>query len=167
MSRATIAVSAVAGVAAAGGLSAAYAVAGLQGVYVLGIAFAAITLLAWRGMLPPAGDSGGRRRRGAAPAVQAADFPAYRAIVSDLSWAESSRRHYDRVTRPMLSRLLGARLAQRHRLDLATRPDEARRLVGEELWPLVDPSLPASEDSNAPGTDLRTVARVVDRLEKL
>ena len=53
----------------------------------------------------------------------------------------------------MLSRLLGAALQERHRLDITQQPEAARRLVGADLWPLIDPSAPPSDDSGAPGPD--------------
>ena len=46
-------------------------------------------------------------------------------------------------------------------------PARARDLVGDDIWPLVDPSRPPSFDSKAPGADLRTLTRIVDRLEQL
>ena len=58
-------------------------------------------------------------------------------------------------------------LEDRHRLDLDGAPGQARRLMGADLWPLVDPARPASDDSNAPGVDLPTLARIVTRLEEL
>jgi len=117
--------------------------------------------LSWltRGWLP----RGGRRP----PPVQAADFPAYLKISSDLAWAPVSEWHYDHGVRPLLIRLLRARLAERHRLDPAADPRRARELVGDDIWPLVDPLRPVSLDSRAPGADVTALTRVVDRLEQL
>jgi hypothetical protein len=95
------------------------------------------------------------------------DFPAYAKISSDLSWAPVSKWHYDHGVRPLLTRLLESVLAERHRVDLTADPARARRLVGDEIWPLIDPSRPPSFDSKAPGTDLRALTRIVDRLEQL
>jgi hypothetical protein len=58
-------------------------------------------------------------------------------------------------------------LAEHHRVDAAKDPARARQLVGDEIWPLVDPLRPPSLDSKAPGADLHTLARIVDRLEQL
>jgi hypothetical protein len=155
-----------AAVAGLAGLAAAYAVAGPRGAVVAGTILAAGAVLAARAALPP-GPRHGIRRRAAAAEVQAADFPGYRRIAGDLSWATTSRRHYDRIARPMLGRLLGAALAERHRVDVARQPDAARRLFGEDLWPLLDPARPPSDDGDAPGVDLATLARIADRLEQL
>jgi hypothetical protein len=107
------------------------------------------------------------RRRAPAPPVQTADFPSYAKISSDLGWAPVSEWHYDHGVRPLLARLVTLVLAEHHRVDVATDPARARQLVGDEIWPLVDPFRPPSLDSKAPGADLRTLARIVDRLEQL
>ena len=108
----------------------------------------------WRRLDPPA-------------PVQAADFPTYAKISSDLGWAPVSQWHYDHGVRPLLVRLMTSALAEHHRIDAAKDPVRARQLVGDEIWPLVDPLRPPSLDSKAPGADLRTLARIVDRLEDL
>jgi hypothetical protein len=107
----------------------------------------------------------GRRRPPAE--VRSGDFPAYAKISSDLGWAPVSQWHYDHGIRPLFGRLLESVLAERHRVDLARDPARARDLVGDDIWPLVDPSRPPSFDSKAPGADLRTLTRIVDRLEQL
>lgn len=164
MNRALIA---AAGAAAGAGLAAAYVVAGPEGLVALGIVLASAALLAARAAITPPASRRPAARRPASPAVRAADFPAYRKIESNLGWAGGSQRHYDHITRPMLSRLLGAALEERHRLDISGHPEEARRLVGADLWSLIDPSAPQSDDSNAPGPDRAVLSRVVDRLEQL
>jgi hypothetical protein len=107
------------------------------------------------------------RRADRPPVVQAGDFPTYAKISSDLGWAPVSQWHYDHGARPLLARLAQSALAERHRVDAAADPAGARRLVGDEIWPLVDPSRPPSFDSKAPGVGPRTLARIVDRLEQL
>jgi hypothetical protein len=108
-----------------------------------------------------------RRRRNLPAEVRSADFPAYAKISSDLGWAPVSQWHYDHGIRPLFGRLLESVLAERHRVDLARDPARARDLVGDDIWPLVDPSRPPSFDSKAGGADLRTLTRIVDRLEQL
>jgi hypothetical protein len=106
-------------------------------------------------------------RRSPPALVRPGDFPAYAKISSDLGWAPVSQWHYDHGIRPLLGRLLESALAERHRVDLAADPARARSLVGDDIWPLIDPSRPPSFDSKAPGADLRTLTRIVDRLEQL
>ena len=107
-------------------------------------------------------------RRHKPPAeVRTADFPVYVKISSDLGWAPISPWHYDHGIRQLFGRLLESVLAERHRVDLTRDPARARELIGDDIWPLVDPTRPPSFDSKAPGADLRTLTRIVDRLEQL
>jgi hypothetical protein len=174
---------AVVAVAASAALAAAFAASGQLGLVITADCLAALALLVAlvgtpggvreRGVLRPvaAWAQGAWQRiwrRGAAPAaVRPSDFPAYAKISSDLGWAPVSEWHYDHGLRPLLSRLFESVLAERHRVDLAADPDRAKSLVGDDIWPLIDPSRPRSFDSNAPGTDLPTLTRIVDRLERL
>ena len=117
-----------------------------------------------RGEEPPPSAAGKDRRTGEGSET---DFPAYRKITSDLSWAVASPRHYDHGLRLRLAGLLDARLAQRYGLDAAAQPERARELLGAELWPLLDTSRPPSNDSRGPGVSMATVDRIVTRLEEL
>ena len=108
-----------------------------------------------------------RLRRRPGPPVDNAPFRAYRQVAEQLSWADVSPRHYDLVTRPLLTRLAAARLADRHRIDLWSNPDAARGVLGDDVWPWVDPTREASRDSQPPGIAPETLTRIVDRLERL
>ncbi|SRR6266567_8045616 len=158
-------VAAMAGAAA--GLAAAYLAEGFRGLVIAATGMAVLALVVTRAAIEPAAGPRPAGRKVRQPGVREADFPAYRKIASDVAWAGTSRRHYDHALRPLLRRLLGSLLAERHRLDLTWHSDQARLLVGEDLWPLVDPSRPPSEDGDAPGVDLATLSRMVDRLEGL
>jgi hypothetical protein len=146
-----------------------YLVAGPAGFVVAGTVLALVAIVFARAMMPrdeQPPPTAVRKDRRAGDSSEA-DFPAYRKITSDLSWANASPRHYDHGLRPRLAGLLDARLAQRYGLDAAVRPDRARELVGAELWPLLDMSRAASNDSRAPGVSMATVDRIVTRLEEL
>lgn len=78
-----------------------------------------------------------------------------------------SRRLFDHAARPLLQRLLAALLADRRRVDMANDGRAARAALGDDLWPLLDPARPASNDSWEPGVSEQTLARIVDRLEDL
>jgi len=174
---------AVVTVAAFGAVAAAFAVSGQLGLVIAADCLAVLVLVLVLASTPggvPERDvlrpvaawarAAGQRirpRRAAPAAVRISDFPAYAKISSDLSWAPVSRWHYDHGLRPLLSRLFESVLAERHRVDLTADPARARSLVGDDVWPLIDPSRPPSFDSRAPGTDLRTLTRIVDRLERL
>jgi hypothetical protein len=153
--------------ATAAGLAASYAVAGSRGLVITGTILAAAALLASRAAITPAARRRRDWQRDTPAAVGTDDFPAYARIASDLGWAQTSRRDYDRFARPMLGRLLGAVLEEQYRLDMGRHPERTRALTGTDLWPLIDPSVPPSDDTNLPGVDLATLARVVDRLEQL
>jgi hypothetical protein len=146
-----------------------YLAAGPAGFVVAGTVLALVAILFARAMMPQGEQPPSSAvRKDHRPADSSeADFPGYRKITSDLSWADASPRHYDHGLRRQLAGLLDARLAQRHGLDAATRPEQARELVGAELWPLLDASRPPSNDSGAPGVSMATVDRIVTRLEEL
>jgi hypothetical protein len=85
----------------------------------------------------------------------------------------------------VLEHLLAARLAERHGVHLYQDPDAARRLLcrrpgDADLWEWIEPapevSKPpegarpetrASKASTEPGIPRRTLARLIDRLERL
>lgn len=93
-------------------------------------------------------------------------FPTYKRIRSAVWQSEYSARHYDHGTRPLMQRLLDARLADRYGVELAT-SDLARRRLGERLWPLVDPERPPSQDSRAEGVSAATLTELLDALERM
>ncbi len=137
---------AAAAVGVAAVLGAGYAVAGPSGL-IDAAALAALSVLVVargtvRGQIPhtvrPRDRSGEQ-----APAVRAADFPAYRKIASDLEWAQMSRRHYEYTMRPMLARLATA----------LGRPQTA------EL------QRPPAAGADGPGADLATLDRIITQLE--
>jgi hypothetical protein len=145
-------------------LVAGYAVGGQLGLFAA-VALAAVAmLLAARLRIPaaPRRPSPPRRARYANAA-----FAAYRRIETALDQARMSRRVFDHTARPLLQRLLAALLADRRRVDMAKDIRAAREAVGADLWPLLDPARPASDDSRTPGPSTQTLARIVDRLEDL
>ncbi|HLX49224.1 MAG TPA: hypothetical protein VKS82_12910 [Streptosporangiaceae bacterium] len=150
-------------------LDAGYVAGKLAGLALAGTVLALVGLLTARTAIP----SGRRKTRAEAEQQQAdvaasqADFPAFLEISSDVTWATVSQRHFDRGIRPRLARLLDTRLAERHGVTIASQPDRARELAGEDLWPLIDPARPLSEDSNAPGVSLAKLTRIITRLEEL
>lgn len=145
-----------------GGLG--YLAAGTLGL-LIGVAAAAVAgVLALRVSMAPPAPPPPRRRP--APLEDAA-FPRYRSIVSAVGWAAHSPRHFDRVLRPVLVQVAAARLADRHGIDLHARPADAARVLGPDVWPLVDPARPMSEDSRGRGVDAERLARAVSRLEQL
>ena len=79
---------------------------------------------------------------------------------------------YDADLRPVLQHLLAARLAERHGINLYHDPETARRLLlpgprDDTLWFWLDPARPAEADRLRPGIPSRTLAAIIDRLERL
>jgi hypothetical protein len=140
-------------------------IAGAVGFVVVAVVEYVYALVAVRLAMP--GPGGRRRRRDRLVPLENPGFPTYRRLETTLPWAQTSGRHYDLAVRPVLQRLLAARLAERYGIDLAHQPERARALVGAELWPLVDPARPASDDSHSPGVPLAVVGRLVQRMEDL
>ncbi len=92
-----------------------------------------------------------------------------RSMVRD---ATTSMVSYDAELRPTLQHLLAARLAERHDVSLYGEPAAARRLLlpGQRdgvLWFWLDPLRPAETDQRQPGIPPRTLAAILDRLERL
>jgi hypothetical protein len=149
-------------------------VAGVVGSYV-GAGFTglmvSLSTLAVLGLLVltltvPAAPIRHRRRRRPLPSFDE-PYPTFQHVSEQLSWAQVSPRHYDMVTRPLLVRLMASRLADHHGIDLHRSPDQARAVVGDELWWWLDPARPSEGSSQPPGVDVRTLTRLVERLEKL
>ena len=79
---------------------------------------------------------------------------------------------YDAELRPALQHLLAARLAQRHGVSLYADPAAARRLLLPEprdaaLWFWLDPRRQAETNPERPGIPPRSLAAILDRLERL
>lgn len=92
-----------------------------------------------------------------------------RGVLTD---ATASMSSYDAELRPTLQHLLAARLAERHGVSLYQDPDTARRLFlptasQDALWFWLDPARPALTEQNKQGIPPRTLAAIIDRLERL
>jgi hypothetical protein len=91
---------------------------------------------------------------------------------SDLTSATKSLSAWDYGTRPRLTNLLAARLAEHHGVNLAHEPLAARRLLlgagDDDLWFWIDPRRPSPEDaSSRPGISPGALAALIERLEQL
>jgi hypothetical protein len=144
----------------------AYGGAGFAGLVVAFSALAVLGLLVLAFGVPAA-PTRHRRRRRRRKLPDIAPYPTFQQVSEQLSWAEVSPRHYDMVTRPLLVRLMASRLSERHGVDLHRFPEQARAIVGEDLWWWLDPTRPVEGSSQPPGVDVRTLTRLVERLETL
>ena len=143
----------------------AYIGAGFAGLVVALTAVAVVGLLILA-LGVPAAPARRRRRRRRAPPFDT-PYPTFQHVSEQLSWAHVSPRHYDMVTRPLLVRLMASRLADHHGVDLHREPERAKEVVGDDVWWWLDPTRPVEGSSQPPGVDVRTLTRLVERLEKL
>ena len=151
--------------------AAVYAVAGPAGASVVLTAAAALGLAVLRVILPPAEPAAGDDYL---PGIGRVSMPfaGYWRKRSGLLGGTRSMASFDGELRGTLQNLLAARLAERHGVSLHSDPAAARRLLcprpsDEGLWYWVDPARPAVAAGNQPGIPPRTLARLIDRLERL
>jgi hypothetical protein len=69
--------------------------------------------------------------------------------------------------RPRVQRIARQLLATRRGVDLATRPEAARRLLGDEAWAVVRPDAEPPADRSAPGLPPARLRAVLSALERL
>lgn len=167
---------AVAGVLAAAVAAAGYAMAGWAGLSVVAAGTAATALAVLRFLLPQGTPDPARKAREKATA-QTPSGAAHRRFL--VQTATTSLGFYHSELRPLLEHLLAARLAERHGVNLYADPESARALLcrapGDDgLWPWIDPDPEAARPQTAEpgppgqrGIPPRTLARLIDRLEKL
>jgi hypothetical protein len=171
--------------------AAGYAVAGAAAPGIVAIGAAVTALVAFRGMLPAAVAA---LPDGPDPADSrgTASFTGIWRKRGGVADGTKSMTSYDAGLRLTLQHLLAARLAERHGISLREEPELARRLLcqgdrDDGLWYWVDPARPAGSASvqpasqpggragrraagppgRVPGIPPRTLARLIDRLERL
>ena len=166
----------VAGVLVVAAAVAGYAMAGWDGLSVVAIGTTAFAMLVLRGLLSAGTPDEGRKARERRRAHTLTGYSHRRFVVQS---AIASRAFYDSELRPVLEHLLAARLAERHGVNLYQDPEAARSLLcrgGRDagLWAWVDPEARAGEDpepkrrdGDRRGIPRHTLARLIDRLERL
>jgi hypothetical protein len=88
-------------------------------------------------------------------------------IEREITLGSASAAHLHRRLLPLLREAAATRLAARHHVDLERRPDEARKLLGEDAWELLRPDRPEPLDRSDVGLPLRTIGALVGTLEQL
>lgn len=144
--------------------------AGLGTAVVAAVVWAALALATLRWLVPPPMQPPAEE----VPWLQAGrtSFTGYwrkRAMLAD---ASASMVSYDTELRMTLQHLLAARLAERHGISLYQDPEAARRLLlpranDDVLWYWLDPLRPAESDQRRRGIPPRTLAAIINRLERL
>jgi hypothetical protein len=158
----TVAVAALAGAA----------VAGWPGVVAAAIGASVLALLVLRALIPRSAAQQVRRVRDRQQARAISGYAQRRFIVST---SLASRPVYESELRPVLERILAARLADSRGVNLYTEPAQARAAfcrsrADESLWPWIDPKQARSSNDRAgqrTGISRRTLARLITRLEQL
>ncbi len=151
--------------------AAAFAFAGPGGTALTLIITAVAALLALRvlaqppDVVPPPEDT----RTGAA----LGSFTGFYRKRGELTDGTASLASYDVGLRLTLERLLAARLSERHGVSLYQEPEYARQLLcpgrrDDALWFWIDPARPPMPaDGSRSGIPPRTLATLIDRLERL
>ncbi|MFH7597371.1 hypothetical protein WDV06_20050 [Streptomyces racemochromogenes] len=122
----------------------------------------AVALVLGRYAAGGAAQDAGLRRPTRVLSSRAPALGRWRRTVAD-TLADDGEEHLRTVMRPQLQRLFAARLAERHGVEMYRNPDQARELVGDRLWPWIDPRAPAPQPT-LPEPVLRSL---LDRLESL
>jgi hypothetical protein len=156
-----------------------YVMAGWAGLTVVAVATAAVAVAVLRILLPAAGPDKARMAREKAQAHTLSGYSHRRFVVQSSC---DSLSFYQAELRPVLERLLAARLAERHGVNLYDDREAARKLLcrtsrDADLWTWVDPAWqppgPGREAGRGRGASTergiprRTLTRLIDRLERL
>jgi hypothetical protein len=146
----------------------AYAGPAVAGLVVASAGVAALLVL--RGLAPADDDPTGYEESEVERATST--FTGFWRRRAEVSGAMRSMAGYDFELRGQLQRLFAARLAQEHGISLYADPEAARQILarrgGDRLWFWLDPARPPVEDQGrAAGIPPRTLAAILDRLERL
>jgi len=150
-----------------------YATAGWPGLGVVAAATAAVAMAVLRILLPQLTPDPAKTAREKPRAHALTGYSHRRFVVHN---AMTSEGYYNSELRPVLEHLLAARLAERHDVNLYQDPEAARRLLcrtsrDADLWRWIDPATrpagPPKGEHDKPGIPRRTLAHLIDRLEKL
>jgi len=79
----------------------------------------------------------------------------------------STSFHLYHRLRPLLLEIAQHRLLLRHGLDLDSRPEDARALLGDGAWTWLRPDCPEPRNRWAPGPPLTELTAVVDAIERI
>jgi hypothetical protein len=88
-------------------------------------------------------------------------------IAREITVGMANAGHLHRRLLPILREAAAVRLATRQNVDIERRPDQARRLLGDDVWELLRPDLPEPADPYEPGISLGRLRRIVDALERI
>ena len=101
------------------------------------------------------------------PKVKAAQPEEFLRMDREILLGTADADHAHRRLLPLLRTAAAARLAARHGVELARRPETARTLLGDDVWELLRPDRPAPADRHGPGLRREQIAAVIERVESL
>jgi hypothetical protein len=147
-----------------------YAVAGVAGASLVVAVSVVAGLATIRALIPLADAATGDDYLPSSS--RALPFAGYWRKRRGLSDGISSMSAYDAELRVTLQELLAARLAEKHGISLQSDPAAARRVLcpgqaDQSLWFWIDPDRPATSGTEKAGIPPRTLARLIERLERL
>lgn len=155
---------AIAGAAYVAVAVAGFLVAGAAGVAVVSVAAATLALAATRLLVPQHTAEESRTLRDKPAAQSISSYSRRRFVVAN---ASETAGFYESELRPVLEHILAARLAERHQMNLYTDPASAEARLGPDLWFWIDPAQATGRARRQRGIPPRTLARLIDRLERL
>jgi hypothetical protein len=106
------------------------------------------------------------RRRPARRLADAPPLEQLRQVDKTLTAARASEFGVDRDLRPLFRGIAATRLARRG-VDVDRHPEEARAILGEELWDLVRAEYPGSSNRVAGGVSTAELQSLIERLERI
>jgi hypothetical protein len=104
------------------------------------------------------------RRRPLRRPADALPLRQLRRVNTTLAAVRASEVAVDRDLRPLVRGIAGMRLARRG-VDVDRHPEEARAILGEELWELVRLERPRGSNQFAGGLSSAALHRLIERLE--
>jgi hypothetical protein len=141
-----------------------YLVAGPAGLGIVTIITAAVALAAQRLLLPIPKAGAGRTLKDKPVAQSISGYSRRRFIIQHSS---ETSAFYESELRPALEHILAARLSERRNIHLYADPTAAQAALGDRLWYWVDPEQAEMRLKRQRGIPPRTLARLIDRLERL
>ena len=115
--------------------------------------------------VPPGGDGFDAALRRTPTGV--ARPPSLARVERELSMGAETASDAHYRLRPLFREVAAGVLLTRHGVDLGRAPARAKALVGEDLWALIRPGIPAPDERGGPGIPTAAVTRAVDDLERL
>jgi hypothetical protein len=85
----------------------------------------------------------------------------------EIALGSSTAANLHRRLLPLLREVAATRLAARHHVDMERRPEEARRLLGDDAWDVLRPDRPEPLDPSGAGMPVRKIEALVGTLERL